>query len=184
MTRPLPPPFTAADVERAHDAWGCNCGPTAIAAMLHLPLDTVRAQLGDFERKGYTNPTLMIETLRRLGVLWKPRADLMWPAWGLVRIQWHGPWMADGVPKQARYRHTHWVGSCRAGEAIGVFDVNCMAQKGWVSLADWSGTLVPWLLEECEPKANGLWSITHAFEVPRPAATLRQTSGQAMRETA
>src|SRR3546814_4460187 len=81
----------------------------------------------------------------------------LWPEFGLVRVQWEGPWTAPGVPMAARYRQTHWIGTMlRADRQRGIWDVNCLANGGgWVSLSDWESVLVPWLLQECHPKANG-----------------------------
>lgn len=45
--------------------------------------------------------------------------------------------------------------------------VNAMPSGGWISLEDWGRDLVPWLLKECVPRADGQWSITHAIEVAR-----------------
>lgn len=161
--------FTADDAQRASDDWGANCGPGAIAAIMGMTLDEVRPHLGDFEAKRYMNPTLMREVLDRIGrgyFYMKP--PLAWPQYGLARIQWHGPWMLDGVPIGARYRMTHWVASHRSAQrGIGIFDINAIASGGWISLNDWAGTLVPWLLNEAVPRADGQWSITHAIEVSR-----------------
>ncbi len=178
MTKPALPRFSAADAERAHETWGANCGPGAIAAICGLTLAELRPHMGDFESKRYTNPTLMYGILGRLGVSWAHRRDKDWPDWGLVRIQWTGPWTRPGVPAKAAYRHTHWVGACRhvpiGGPAeIGVFDINMMNNgSGWGSLGLWSERLVPWLLDECEPRADGGWFKTHVLEVDRPAVTM------------
>ena len=169
--RPLPAAFDVDAAQRAADEWGANCGPGAIAAILGKTLDEIRPHLGDFERKRYTNPTLMFETLKRLGVTWKKR-ELVWPHHGLVRVQWEGPWTAPGVPMAARYRHTHWIGAQRFGRAaeIWVFDINCICVGGWVPFEEWSGQVVPWLLKECEPKASGAWHFTHCIEIERTRA--------------
>lgn len=161
------PRFTAEDQERAHAEWGSNCGPGSIAAITGLTLDQVRPLMGDFEQKGYTNPTLMWDVLDRRGIVWrKMKAPLSWPRWGLARIQWHGPWTEPGVPARAAYRHTHWVGACSRPDSIGVFDINALSNgTGWCSLEDWGEVLVPWLLAEVEPKSNGQWSLTHVVEV-------------------
>lgn len=167
----IPLRFTAADAERAHDEWGANCGPGAIAAICGLSLDQLRPQMGDFEAKGYTNPRLMRQVLARLGVRFRisTREPLtsLWPDYGLARVQWEGPWTAPGVPERARYRHTHWVGAMwsEARREFGIFDINAMASGGWVSAADWASVIVPWLLEQCEPQANGRWHRTHVIEV-------------------
>jgi len=167
--KPARPRFTEADADRANEVWGSNCGPGAIAAITNMTLDELRPHLGDFEQKHYTNPTLMFDILRRLGVAWQRRQDKEWPDWGLVRIQWEGPWTKPGVPPRVAYRHTHWVGCCRHEAEIGIFDINCMASHGWVSRKAWSDIVVPWLLEECVPKASGGWHITHSIDVARPA---------------
>lgn len=178
--KPAPPRFTQDDAERAHIAWGCNCGPGALAAILGLTLAEVRPHMGDFELKGYTNPTLMMAALDHAGARWaklavRPGSQVDWPHYGLVRIQWEGPWMAAGVPIAARYRHTHWVGACRVPvppgsvfDGLGIFDINCMVERGWVSFADWTRVVVPALLEDY-PRASGGWHVTHCLEVARPA---------------
>ncbi len=163
----VPVRFDLAAAEHAADAWGCNCGPGALAAMTGLTLDEVRPCLGDFEVKRYTNPTLMFETLRRLGVSYtvERRLPLDWPRHGLVRIQWGGPWMADGVPIGARYRQTHWVGARHTRGRAEVFDINCINVGGWVPMDTWTAVVVPWLLREAVPRADGSFSLTHVVEV-------------------
>lgn len=162
--------FSADEAERAADVWGLNCGPSALAAILCLTLDEVRPLMGDFEAKRYTNPTLMFQALDRAGVRWSKRPVKQWPNYGLARIQWTGPWMKPGVPARVAYGHTHWVGGMRSAGAIGVFDINMIANgTGWASLDNWETILVPWLLRECEPKADGGWFITHTIEIARAA---------------
>ncbi len=157
--------FTLDDGQRAADDWGANCGPGALAAALDKTLDEVRPFLGDFETKRYTNPTLMLDSLRRLGVAWRLTTD-PWPRRGLVRIQWEGPWTAAGVPIRVRYRQTHWVAAASVDGEVAIFDINCLCVGGWVSLQEWSVRVVPWLLRECVPKANGKWHSTHRLELP------------------
>jgi len=192
----IPLRFTAADLDAAHAAWGCNCGPGAVAAMLGLTLEEIRPHLGDFEPKGYTNPSLMWSILAALRVphgrsvagdndaAVRPVEAQPWPSYGLCRIQWHGPWTRPGVPLQARYRHTHWIGvQRREGNPrdVGVWDVNAMAAtsdgQGWTSAEAWAERIVPWILERCVPRASGGWHITHVVALnisrwsglPRPA---------------
>lgn len=166
-----PPRFSAADLDRANEAWGCNCGPGAIAALCGLTPDELRPHLGDFEAKRYTNPTLMFDILRRLevfcGVVWRRSyPNEVAPRYGLVRVQWHGPWMREGVPMAARYRHTHWIGVAHRDGEAGVFDINAMANgTGWVRKADWLGFIVPAILDHCVPGADGGLSYTHSIEI-------------------
>lgn len=163
----VPVRFTAEDAQAAWEAWGCNCGPGAVAGVFGLTMDEVRAHMGDFEVKRYTNPTLMWDVLGRLGQPWrKVMRPLDWPVLGLARVQWEGPWTEPGVPPAARYRQTHWVGARqRPGGSAEVFDINCMSVGGWVPEETWVNQVVPWLLRECVPRANGTWHLTHAVEL-------------------
>ena len=118
------------------------------------------------------HPTLMYEILGRLGVKYRRclNGGDTWPYFGLARIQWGGPWTKEGVPMRVRYRHTHWVASWKASHDADrhmIFDVNATC-VGWIGFFEWSHRLVPWLLKECEPKADGTWWVTHALEVQPP----------------
>lgn len=169
-----PPRFTLADADRAHDEWGANCGPGALAAITGLTLDEVRPHMGDFEKKGYTNPTLMFDAIKSVcpsryctkKLRTAGRAPWDWPRHGLCRVQWEGPWTQPGVPMRARYRYTHWIGAhALNNDNIGVFDINCMNNgSGWVRLDDWRTIVVP-ALTAFYPRASGAWHLTHAIEV-------------------
>jgi hypothetical protein len=167
--------FSEVDAEAAWTAWTFNCGPASVCAVTGLTPDGLRPHVGDFEQKGYTNPTLMYAILNSLGVTWKANVNprepgvCEWPRFGLARIQWAGPWTGGGVPMAARYRQTHWVASWREGSFAAIFDVNAMASGGWVQSADWAKILVPWILKEGYPRASGEWWITNALELPRGA---------------
>jgi hypothetical protein len=172
-----PPRFNLADAERAADVWGCNCGPGALAAIMGLTLDEVLAHLSGFEKKGYTNPTMMIDALDRIGVRWRARGlasnvpKLDFPKYGLARIQWEGPWSARGMNPRWGYRHSHWIGAAHSGGEIGIFDINCINNgSGWVALREWCDVVVPFILREAVPRADGKWHITHAIEVDPPRA--------------
>ncbi len=88
--------LTHGECEAAWRDWGANCGPAALAACLGVPIANVRSHLKGFEGMGYTNPTMMFGALRSLGVKWQRMKTPAWPVRGLVRIQWHGPWMKAG----------------------------------------------------------------------------------------
>jgi hypothetical protein len=188
----LKPRFTIDDAERAHDEWGANCGPGALAAILGLTLDEVRPHMGDFERKGYTNPTLMLAALDSAGAKWRKRqlgpnrvtggtvTFLGFPLYGLARIQWEGPWTKPGVPMAARYRHTHWVGVAHGDSVrdVGIFDINCMNNgTGWVSLENWRDIVVPYILQEYVPRADGGWHLTHVVEIVAPQPYINPQGG-------
>lgn len=157
--------ITGAEADAAYDGWGCNCGPGAIAAIMGMSLGEVRPLLGDFERKRYTNPTLMWEILDRIGRPWR-KVGSAWPKFGLARIQWEGPWMEPGVPMAARYRQTHWVASWITDDrGHGIFDINMTGNgSGWGRREDWEREIVP-LIVAATPRANGKWHVTHGVEV-------------------
>lgn len=138
-----------------------NCGPAALCAVADLLPDEALAHLHGFEQKHYTNPSMMFAALKELGIRFTNTANLAYPTFGLVRVQWGGPWTNPGVPARARYRHTHWI----AAHEEMRFDVNAMCVGGWLSRAEWETQLVPWLLKECEPKATGEWWPTHCWQI-------------------
>lgn len=167
------PRFTEADSQAAYDAWGFNCGPGALCAILNLTPTELRPLMGDFENKRYTNPTLMQEVLHRSGKKYrqtyrsdKPVQKLPPVEHGLIKIHWGGPWTKPGVPMQARYRQTHWIGV--RSKSAEVFDVNAMASQGggWLKVLVWETQLVPWLCGNGGvPKWDGTWWATNAIEV-------------------
>lgn len=173
MAQPLA--FDLADACASANAWGANCGPGALAAVLGLSLDAVHPHLHGFDRKRYTNPRMMRAALDSLDVSyqWKVGRFGLFPSYGLARVQWDGPWTKPGVPPAATYRHTHWVGSAMPDRSISdphdvkIFDINAICVGGWIDLPQWSAQLVPWLLKRCEPKATGDWWLTHVVEVEK-----------------
>jgi hypothetical protein len=162
--------FSFDDAQAASDAVGFNCGPAALAAVAGLMPDQAIDALPGFVEKRYTNPLMMKQALAALKISFTRvyecvgqgvPCNAIWPTFGLARIQWGGPWMKAGVPIAARYRHTHWI----AVNEETRFDVNAMCVGGWLPRAEWETQLVPWLLRECEPKANGEWWPTHCWQI-------------------
>ena len=174
------PRFTADDADRAYDEWGANCGPGAIAAICGLTLDELRPHMGNFESKRYTNPTLMWQVLRSIGIRFSYRGGHLgktnFPKYGLCRVQWEGPWTQPGVPPRAAYRHTHWIGAAiDPDKGLGIFDINAISNgSGWCSFPDWNNVLVPAILKECVPRATGGWFLTHVVEIAGRAALERE----------
>lgn len=170
-----PPPLmhTVEQMERAYDEWGCNCGPGALCAILGLTPDEVRPHLEGFDRKRYTNPTMMWAALESLGVQYdkdvlgrRDPGTLALPSFGIARVQWSGPWCEEGRPARAAYRHTHWIAAIAACRPVAIFDVN--NPGSWVSVGSWTEIIVPWLLKGCEPKADGTFWYTHSVEIAHP----------------
>ncbi len=161
--------FTGEEADKAGDDWKFNCGPGALCAILNMTPNEIRPLLGDFEKKGYMNPTNVLEVLNRAGVSYRQtyRADAPggWPAIqnGLMRVQFSGPWTKPGVPMRVRYNYTHWIAARDYSKEI--FDINAIHDKGWITAPVWSLQLIPWLLKHVCPKNDGGFWITHAYEV-------------------
>lgn len=118
--------FDELDAKRAHAEWGCNCGPAALAAVLGKTLDEIRPFMGPFEQRSYTNISNMREAIAAAGGR-IVRSYESWPpvGVGLVRIQWGGPWIANGKPARWAATATHWIAAYRTREShLYVFDVN------------------------------------------------------------
>ena len=170
MTAPPRARFTPAQAYRAENEWRFNCGPGALCLLFGLTPDEVHPHMGDFETKGYTNPTLMYGALRSLGKTWTRLRSPVYPKiGGLVRMQWGGPWCAPGVPARVAYRHTHWIASWHDGEQLWFGDVNAVVGDvcGWLPGHAWQEILAPWIIQQCEPKGNGQFWPTHILEVIR-----------------
>ena len=148
--------FTPEDAEQARNAWGFNCGPAALAAALRMRPDEVRPHLGDF--RGLMNMTEMLAAIRSAG--WKATSTT-WPSWGVVRVQWHGPWTAEGANPRWAYRHTHWIATSTFG-GDWVYDVN----SGWVDYGQWCRLVSPAITRSIS-RADGRCSFTHCWEVAR-----------------
>jgi hypothetical protein len=168
-------PFTEADVQRAAEDWGCNCGPAALAFALQVPLDRVRGAIPGFEQKRYTSPTMMRAALDGLGVRFAPaptglavaRANMFDGRTALVRVQWEGPWTAPGAHPKWAYRQTHWVATWLAATRRNesdrtrmVFDCN----GGIRPFGQWEREIVPAIVATI-PRANGEWFPTHVWRI-------------------
>jgi hypothetical protein len=106
------------DIEAANEAWGANCGPCALAAILGRKVEDVRSLVMPmFEKKGCMTPTDMKAALDKAGVAHSSGPKKEWPECGLVFIQWGG---FESRPVIAQYRFTHWV-AVRQGK---LFDLN------------------------------------------------------------
>lgn len=152
-------PFTEQDMQAAVAEWGCNCGPSALAFALRLPLDRVRYAIPGFEAKGYTSPTMMRAALDRLGAgvaVSPPDRLSLLGSMALVRVQFTGPWTAPGANPKWAYWHTHWIATWRGN----VFDCN----GGIRPLGEWEAGIVP-LLTAAIKRADGGWFPTHVWRL-------------------
>lgn len=170
-------PFTEADSNRAHDEWGANCGPNALAFALGVHIDKVRGTIPGFEEKHYTNPTMMKAALATAGVgFTSVRVPAVKPGHladaepmfheriALVRIQWDGPWTEPGANARWGYRFSHWIATWlhRGGDSDFVFDVNGGVRR----FESWDKEIVPLLTAEI-PRADGHWRPTHIWRLAK-----------------
>lgn len=166
-------PFSSDEARAAHDEWGFNCGPAALSFALQIPIGTVRGVLTLFEDRGYVNPTMMKAALDALGrqyvAMPRPACDrvrqqfeqLMWIGpMSLVRIQWTGPWTANGKIMKWAARQTHWICCWRDGGVDKVFDINGGILPAWT----WKQDVVPRIIAEV-PRADGDWYPANIWRV-------------------
>lgn len=173
------PIFTKRDFEVANNQWGCNCGPSAIAAVLGLSLDEVGNLMKplQFHSKRFTNPTMARGTLRAAGVRirelsLRDREQNVFPRRGLVQIQWTGPWTREGANKRWAYMHTHWIAAWETMRESGylgemqifteVFDCNVIDFV--CPLNNWQLFVAPKLAASI-PRGDLGWFIKHSWEI-------------------
>ena len=169
--------FDESEMRQAHDEWGCNCGPSALAFALRKSLDDVQPVMMrvGFHDKRYTSPSMMKKALEYLDVSFqqqKVSSDAMFDTepmfqaalqghiLSLVRIQWTGPWTKpDANPKWA-YRQTHWIATWYDLGRNMVFDCN----GGILSFEQWQENIVP-LITDTISRADGGWFPTHIWSL-------------------
>ena len=157
-------PFTERDSQNAFDEWGANCGPTALAFALQIPLSDVRGKIPHFEERRYTSPSMMKAALANLNRTFEATGPVIQNLFreepALTRIQWTGPWTEPGANPKWAYRQTHWIVTFKRGDEDWVFDVN----GGMMRFKRWREEIVP-LLTELYPRADGNWFPTHIWRI-------------------
>lgn len=162
--------FSYQDACKANNEWGCNCGPSALAAVLGVRLNEVRPLIPEFDKKRYVSPSMMKAALGRAAVSWSEqtrtrrientRCPDALPAHGLCRIQWTGPWTQTGANPRWAYQATHWIAAFNRYNKPLVFDIN----RGLTTYADWLST-VPALITGGIKRADGGWFLTHIWHI-------------------
>lgn len=139
-----------------------NCGPTALAAYLNLPVSAVLEKAPIWHEKGYLSVTPMQEALEKLGKPHqriKPEGQLssMYRALGkahagLIRVQFAG----SGNPEKymgwrcwsQQDSFTHWIAYDRGQ----VYDFNArhedLTPGDWIPESRWIENIVPLLMPE------------------------------------
>lgn len=173
-------PFTEQEFKDAVEAWGCNCGPSALAFACQVPLEAALHAIPQFDRKRYTSPTMMRAALDFLGVGWRKHRPetieaMCHERMALVRVQWTGPWTAPGSNPKWAYRHTHWIAAWSERGVQLVFDCN----GGMRTLSSWMDEIVPILT--AYPRADGAWRPTHIWRLKGPPVVASAASAAARR---
>lgn len=155
--RPVP------DLLEANQAWGANCGPASIAALLGMTLADLRPHLGDFERRRYMNPSQAKAVLLALGLRPRPTNLLEgWPPDGLIFVQFKGQW--DGAPAFVQYQHTHWI----AVRGSWVYEVN---NNEWSARWFWKQHVIEEIALRHDGASGGWYARSgYAVDLPRPPA--------------
>lgn len=147
------------DAEAAHESWGANCGPVALAAILKRPVAHVRPLLDGFEQRLYMNPTHLRQALLRAGAHVNVRFPVEDITYGLLFLQWTGPWCQPGVPITAAYRYTHTIGAAVVQKhGMLFYDVNAWYDQetrgAWVPKDCWEREIKP-LITNSIHRADG-----------------------------
>lgn len=172
-------PFNEEQFKLANAQWGCNCGPSALAFALQVPLESVRPAIPEFDRRRYTSPTMMKQALANLQTSYTAAdvrelnhellcvpfdaikfdySNLFHDQPSLVRVQFCGPWTKPGSNPKWAYRQTHWIATWRELWDWMVFDCN-----GGVRLFEsWQSDILPHLTP---PRGDGGWFPTHCWTI-------------------
>lgn len=142
------------DIDAAYDAWGANCGPCSLAALLERPVEDMRHLMAGIEARGYVNPMHMKAALDQAGMCYRSLGPKR-PNHGLIFLQWGGH---AHKPIPVQYRFTHWV--ALDGELV--FEVNAPALVSW---AEWV-RVMPILIKE-HGKGDGTFYIRSGLEIAR-----------------
>ena len=151
-------PYTPAESEHCREQWKAACGHHALAAVCNERLATVCQAVG--HRKGWMNPTMIHNALATLGVPVRLTKGLQTQnlCAGLNRVQFEGPWLAEGLRPALAYPYTHWIGQ-RDGYVLDTL----IDPFDWLLRADWAA-VVSHGYYTALPRATG-WHITHHYQI-------------------
>jgi hypothetical protein len=143
--------FTSEDLQRAHDDWGCSCGPAAFAFACGLTLEEAHKHFPSF--RGWTNTKMMKAALQDAKIRWAEMPYAEKPMMfntaiaSIVRVEFTGPWTGT----QWACHHSHWIATFVGRErCIGdhlVYDVNNSARDGVCELKVWEDETLTELLK-------------------------------------
>lgn len=140
--------------EPGHDS-SAHCGPCAVAALLGVTIQQVKAS-GTllYKSMNLTEARGAVERFgRRLDKVKAPVTA------GVAHVMWDDPWTTAG-PRVA-YRYSHWITYRKVGEALAFYDVNSGEAGGWSTLVEWERDVRPMLL----PRRGTGWHINAYLEL-------------------
>lgn len=154
-------PYTAEESVCANREWRATCGHHSIAAAVGVKLDAVKAACPKLT--GWMSPTMISKTLAALGCNPRayPCAQKMGqpPPWmvAIMRIQWEGPWLKEGVPVKAAYAYTHYIAVTPGSEVMdpALDTISLLPWQSWISAVN---EYAP----QTHKRAYG-WHFTHAW---------------------
>jgi hypothetical protein len=151
QTSPRPLKFTIKDYRNANKAYGANCGYGALAAILGITIDKVRALAPESEEVGGIYRHLMPSVIRRAG--WECRdIGARLPEYGLAVV------VFDDDMKQG-----HWIAV--AGNKF--FDSYSISEGlDWCDASKWWSKIAP-KVATYWPKTSKEWRIDLGLEVER-----------------
>lgn len=148
-------PYAPPDVDKQHELWGANCGPTALAALLGKTVAEIRPLVQPF--KGFMHAGDLVTALGRAGKQTRrhdePRGSKALPQHGLAVLQIDGPWCEPGVNPKARFRYTHTI-ACWHG--VMVYDGN---MDKWRRRENWERETMAFLVQD-QKRATGWYTST------------------------
>jgi hypothetical protein len=166
------------DVDEAKKAWGANCGPAALAAVLGRPVMEMAAYFPRFHPGRCASTVQIAEAIAKatddeVAVTPSQRIDMrsgkgfvsrMWPSRGVACLMFHGPWdlQRSRSPDAAKklYKHAHWIGIQQLGMVTMVYDIH---SKCWEPVCDWRDETLARVLDD--HKSNEWW-CRMGFEIP------------------
>ncbi len=178
MTSLLAPP----DLLAAHDVWGANCGPGALAAALSVPVMSLRDVFPWFPKPAHTTPTKLEQVLHNLTLQDRTGGWSRIPVGrilgnGMAMVQFTGPWTdpahaSEPWVRRVAPKFTHFVATNVWEGVPQIYDVNHGEAGGWLRAIDWERKTMAELLDfyraERDKRTTGwkvalMWTITPMF---------------------
>lgn len=170
--------FVPPDISDAHDRWGANCGPCAIAAAFGLSLAAVEVAVSKQGRyPGYMGIPDIRRACKALGRSFSKTASTpgpigYWPPTGthIAMINIDGPWRRHHRI-QAMHRHIVAARYDQNSATVRVYDANA---EFWIPARAWIDLVMTPLATDHDIASTGEWSFSWRGTLASPAAPLER----------